>query len=502
MERVLDLTLKLADEGLSPEEQAELERLIEAEPLARRRHLQMLEVEASLRSARHTSAPALAAASSSSLIVEHRVAAVLQTINRPAPLLSWKSGRRARTAGLVIASGALAAAALVLLVRPTRPHDGKAARPAPMARMSTAPASRREGIGRDRSAWSAALMPVQVIPPADRVTFDLGDGGRLEVRGRAVLSVERAGAQPSDDRPASRVSIEEGTVAFRRPAGPSAALTTLSLPQGEVLLRGARAVLVVSSETTRLHVLDGEATFVPGVGNRMVVRASQGAVLAIGKQAAVAPLPSALFITGRTSSRVPAEYLDDAMVRRLETLGFDVDPVGERELRAEHLRNRDLVLISPSVTSIMHDRVQELGMVGASIPILCSRPMLYQDLGMTGPGRANSEFSERKRYLRIADATHPMAAGLHGGIEVLGANMSLGWGVPAPSAARVAVLRDKPERIAIFAYDRQAPMVAPVGPAAARRVGFFLHPTAARFLSEDAWRLFDAAVRWTSEDAK
>ena len=96
----LDLTLKLADEGLSPDEQGELDKLIESEPLARRRHLQMLEVEAALRSARHGSAPALRREPSSSLVEERRVAAVLETIRRPG-LLSWTRGRRLRTTGFV-----------------------------------------------------------------------------------------------------------------------------------------------------------------------------------------------------------------------------------------------------------------------------------------------------------------------------------------------------------------------------------------------------------------
>src|SRR3954471_7446924 len=116
MERVLDLTLKLADEGLSPDEQGELERLIEAEPLARRRHLQMLEVEAALRSARHAhAADKLLLAPSPALDEERRVAAVLQAIRRPARLLSWKRGTRLRTAALV-ATLALATAAAVLIV--------------------------------------------------------------------------------------------------------------------------------------------------------------------------------------------------------------------------------------------------------------------------------------------------------------------------------------------------------------------------------------------------
>src|SRR4051812_14098423 len=176
MERVLDLTLKLADEGLSPDEQGELERLIEAEPLARRRHLQMLEVEAALRSARHAhGSDKLLLAPSPSLDQERRVAAVLQAIRRPARLLSWKRGTRLRTAS-VLAAGALAAAAALLIIwRPTQ-HRAEG-QPGAMARMSPrSPAAHRElPATAGRRGWSVAVLPVQAAPPADHVNLELGD---------------------------------------------------------------------------------------------------------------------------------------------------------------------------------------------------------------------------------------------------------------------------------------------------------------------------------------
>src|SRR5205814_6036403 len=128
--------------------------------------------------------------------------------------------------------------------------------------------------------------------------------------------------------------------------------------------------------------------------------------------------PSLLFVTGPEKTRVPPQYIDRALVRRLELLGFAVDTVDEQDLRADHLNARALVVISPNVTGTMHDRVQDLALYNANVPILCSRPMLFQDLGMTGPGRANAEFSERKRTVVIADSSHPMAAGLDGNVDV------------------------------------------------------------------------------------
>src|SRR5205814_9103408 len=200
-----------------------------------------------------------------------------------------------------------------------------------------------------------------------------------------------------------------------------------------------------------------------------------------GGRTTVSPLPSALFITGREPGRVPSRFVDQVIFRRLETLGFAVDVIDEREVRAEHLQNRSLLVISPTVSASMHGRVQDLALYNVRVPILCSRPSLYQDLGMTAPGKNNGEFSNMAKYVTITDRGHPLAAGLEGDVEVLDATMSIVWGVRGPGAARVAVMRDHPEHAALFAYDRDAPMFAPANKAAARRVGFFLHPTAIRF---------------------
>jgi hypothetical protein len=496
MERVFDLTVKLADEGLSAEEQGELERLIEAEPLARRRHLQLLEVEAALRSARYKeSAERLATAPSDSLIVERRVASVLQAVRKPAPLFSWKPGYRARSAGLVLAFSGLAAAMALVAARPrARTAEGHSG---PMARSAVRPSAARHEIP-SRRGWASAVLPVQGATFSDRVSFELGEGATLEVRGRAVLGLERAPAMGSDDGPANRVTLEEGTVAIERS---SAAQTAISTPHGEILMRSGRAVITVSADRTRLQLAEGQATASTRLeGRPSEVSARHTAIIADGR-AIVVPTPAVLFIDGLQRSMETPKFVDDVMVRRLEMLGFVVDSVDERRLRPEHVANHQLVVISPTVTARMHGRMADLALLTAGVPILCSRPALYEDLGMTAPGKQSAEFSNQKRYVTIVDHEHPLAAGLEGEVEVLDANMNVGWGIPAPGAARVAVLRDRRERTAIFAYDRGVPLLPPAGRAPARRVGFFLHPTGARFMNEQAWRLFDAAVKWAAEDA-
>jgi hypothetical protein len=256
----------------------------------------------------------------------------------------------------------------------------------------------------------------------------------------------------------------------------------------------------VSAEQTRVDVVEGEAAVALRTESRPTqVTARHTATVNAGR-ATVTPLPSALFITGHEPARVPPQFVDQVISRRLETLGFAVDLVGERELRAEHLQNRGLVVISPTVSGRMHTRVQDLALYNVHVPILCSRPTLYQDLGMTAPGKGSAEYSNMKMYVSIVDRDHPLAGGLEGEVQVLDANMSIGWGIPGPSAARVAVLRTRHDQAAVFGYDRDAPMLPPATRAAARRVGFFLHPTAVRFSNDNAWQLFDAAVKWATEE--
>jgi hypothetical protein len=503
MERVLDLTLKLADEGLSPAELDELEQLIESQPIARQRHLQMLEVEAALRAARHTPATgtALATAPAASLADERRVAAVLEAIRRPGLVRWWKQDRRVRVAAVVAGAGALAAVVALMLAGPGRaPSPGKAG---PFARSQARSPAARHTLGprAGRDGWAPALVPIQPAAPADAVSLDLGEGTTLEVRGRAVLGLERAAAPAGDDA-THRVTVDEGTVAYQARRGAAVAATAITTPQGELVMRAGRAVVVVSAASTRVHVLEGQASVAPtGSGSANAVPAGRTAVLADGRTT-VAPLPSALLVVGHDKLRVPPLYLDGALTRRLEGLGFSVETVDGSDLQAEQVHGRALMVISPTVSGRMHDRVRELSLYAAGVPILCARPTLYQDLGMTGPGKANAEYSNQKSMVVIIDRDHPLAHGLAGPVEVLEASMHLGWGTPAASAARVAVLRDNADHTAIFAYERDASMFPPAGKAAARRVGFFLHPSSARFLTKDAWRLFDAAVTWAAADAR
>jgi hypothetical protein len=98
----------------------------------------------------------------------------------------------------------------------------------------------------------------------------------------------------------------------------------------------------------------------------------------------------------------------------------------------------------------------------------------------------------------IGNPGHPLAAGLVGTVRVLAWPLNLRWAAPLPGASLVASYPGAPEHAGLlFGYERGT--VTALGPAPARRVGLFLgNGRIIRALTEQGWRLFDAAVLWSA----
>jgi hypothetical protein len=200
------------------------------------------------------------------------------------------------------------------------------------------------------------------------------------------------------------------------------------------------------------------------------------------------PVKKALFVVGRT----PLRFNDRALKMRLEQLGFLVFLVDDATIEKADADDMDLILISETVWSKL---VGDL-FTDVEVPILCLESYLYDDLYMSGAVR-NSDYGNSRRRQKIAVhySDHSLSAGMSETIKVTTRRRHVGWSVPAESAIIIASLVDDPERAAIFAYNKGAPMVDDYG-APAKRIGMFLHGNSASRLTKDGWDLFDAAVNW------
>jgi hypothetical protein len=518
MKRLYELTLGLADGRLAPVEEAELARLIDGDPIARQRHLELLEIEAALR----------ASVAGPSLRGEHTVKVVLQAIGgrQGTPLLQrglrWAEPR-VPMLGAVAACAALVFLGYALAER-ARPGPASAAGrpegaggfasrpPGRRARGSEVPAARAvagragnpvslRGLRAGPGGWVGSPLRLRLGSASEVARFELAGGGVVEARGARVdATLEHR--EDSGPGPTERLVVEEGTVALdgNRVDDPGAEIVVVT-PHAEVLARVRHAVIAVSATGTELDVHDGTALAGPvGEGRRTEIGSGQGMSVSSTGALAVHQLPAVLFVGGSHFGRFPTDVLERALVRRFEGNGFAVEVVDEAALEEGMVAGKALVFISPSASELLEARVREIGLGRAPVPIICARPSVYADLGMTGPGRQNAAFTGGATRVEIIASGHPLAAGLIGPQQVTRAPGTFGWGLPGSQALRVAVFPDwrKSERASIFAYERGAELASAGVHSPARRVGFFLHPDLGPYLTEAGWALFDASVKWAT----
>jgi DNA-binding protein YbaB len=201
------------------------------------------------------------------------------------------------------------------------------------------------------------------------------------------------------------------------------------------------------------------------------------------------PRPKALFLVETASALRPA---DDAIRARLVGLGFSVEAKPAPTSVAADGNGRTLIVISETVEPA------DVGskFTGAKVPLIVCEPASLKDLKMTDVTQGthyDSIFGQTK--LQIS-TTHPLAAGLSGTITVTSAASKFIWGNPATSARKVGAIFGSTTRWGIFAYDTGDTMVGMNAPA--RRIGFFAGRDTAGSFTADGWRLFDAAVRWST----
>ena len=226
-----------------------------------------------------------------------------------------------------------------------------------------------------------------------------------------------------------------------------------------------------------------------------------------------------LFVTGGAASPKPN---DDALVsEHLRRLGFAVRMV---DASAPESSADGASLIVLSSTADAH----ELGgkYADSPVPIFTWNTYDYPNLGLTGPvlHRDFEVIDPTQHYADSfsvlygygANVTSEISRAVGLGPQLFGTlylePQTAGWGRPGPGGTVIADFKAKPDRAAVFTYERAASL-ANERPAPARRVAFFLgdddfhlltaaYGPAARDPNMRRWaiglELFDTALRWAA----
>ena len=187
----------------------------------------------------------------------------------------------------------------------------------------------------------------------------------------------------------------------------------------------------------------------------------------------------------------PLAAPDIQVQTRLQGKGFMVRLVDDAA-PATTVDGTSLVVISSTASS---------GMVAAKyvmvpVPTVVLDSYLFDDMRMT-LAVENTDYGETMltQQVNIVMSGHQLAAGLSGMVTVTTSAASIGFGLPASGAERVATLQGMANRFAVFGYPPMSQMAAGML-APARRVGIFATSTAITALTPAGWMLFDAAVDW------
>jgi hypothetical protein len=131
-------------------------------------------------------------------------------------------------------------------------------------------------------------------------------------------------------------------------------------------------------------------------------------------------------------------------------------------------------------------------------PILSCEMWIGDEMGFTGSEKnidnGNSEFVYKE--VKIASPDHPIAAGLNGNVTVLSSKGIMGFGKPGGDVTIIASAPDDSEKAFIYAYEKgDKNKLGDTVPG--RRVWHYFFENNEEIATAEAWKIWEAAVKYT-----
>jgi hypothetical protein len=263
------------------------------------------------------------------------------------------------------------------------------------------------------------------------------------------------------------------------------------------------AALAADGKSVLLTVSPGFARGTTKTLTVSAIRDVAGNTIAANSQIAITFQRGALFIEGNaTALPIVPNAGSAAFINRLIGRGYYVKVLSSTTDAADgsSASGLDLVVISSTVGS----GNVENSYSGLAIPVIDWEGNLVDNFGFAEDVVAQHAATPALTTIDIVDPSHQLAAGFPAGpVTIFTAPHPAQWVVPdppLPDLITVAVDPSDPTHPLLYAFDKGAALAnvsaTSVATAPERRVIVPLEDTSAADLTDDGWKLMDAAVDW------
>jgi hypothetical protein len=188
---------------------------------------------------------------------------------------------------------------------------------------------------------------------------------------------------------------------------------------------------------------------------------------------------------------------EEIIINHLKKQGYTVYDIVDASFTVDKANGYGVIYISSTVNTNKMD-INKLKQ--SSVPLVLSKTQLAGNIGMA----ATTSFGEEEKVITndIKDSKNPLAAGLKNTIAVYKTEGKISYGSsPGKEGAVIADYAAKGNitKATIFAYEKGAKN-ANNEPVPARQVFFSLPPGQANNLTDNGWKLFDAAIQWAAQN--
>ncbi|GAA4877835.1 hypothetical protein GCM10023310_67360 [Paenibacillus vulneris] len=185
---------------------------------------------------------------------------------------------------------------------------------------------------------------------------------------------------------------------------------------------------------------------------------------------------------------------DPFLINHLKKLGYQVMDIVDADFTLEKAKDYGVIYVSESVNSSKIDSKLK----SSTVPIVVAKNQVASEAGLVGVQKFGQE--EKVRTIHILNEKHPLAAGLKDTVAIYKEDGKISYGLhPGKDAVTIAEYPASGDnkKIMIFGYEKGSKNINnEVVPA--RQVYFSMPTGEEEKLTDNGWKLFDAAIEWAA----